>query len=137
MPTLNVFRILVIASVAIAFCGGFLDLVVPEMIPKSIDDAYNEYLDSRLESIGGMYIVAIALGVFIILLSIATFGMLKLKRWGRSLAFGGTIITFPALPALGVLVQSGWANMLSELSISLWAAAITIAYFSELKTQFE
>lgn len=137
MNTLKIFRLFLAASIVLAVMGAFFDTLVPDIIPRAIDDAYIEHVATdRSQSwlaLAGVVSVGWAMAGIA-----AVVGLLRLKRWSRRLAFWVTVTGLALMPILfGVSVVSGWSYMLGELSTSLWAAALAMAYFSELKTHFE
>jgi ABC-type multidrug transport system fused ATPase/permease subunit len=132
MKIVNTFRVLVLSSFVAALLAAMLDAAVPGLVPRAIDDAYSAYWNEN----GGKATVVVLAGILLLALFV-TVSFLQLKRWSRSLAFWTTVASFVAMPMIGPSVQSGWALMLADLSASLWAGALSMAYFSELKLHFE
>jgi hypothetical protein len=132
VTTANIFRVLVLSSFVAALLAAMLDDAVPGLVPKAIEDAYSAYWHAN----GGTGIVVIMVGILLFALFV-TVSFLQMKRWSRSLAFWATVASFLAMPLIGPSVQSGWALMFADLSVSLWAGALAMAYFSELKQHFD
>jgi urea transporter len=131
-----IFRVLIISSLVLAIFGGVIDEVIPDLLPKVLDDAWDSY-DSEEQSwasiaiIGGFALVLLVVGL------VATIGLLLLRRWARPLALWTTVISVVMYPLLGAMVYSAWALMLTESATVMWGAALAMAYFSELRTHFE
>jgi urea transporter len=131
MATEKIFRVLVLASFVAALLAATLDTAVPGMVPKALDDAYSAYWNEN----GGTGTVVIMTGVLLLALFV-TVSFLLMKRWSRRLALWATVASFVVMPLFGPSVQSGWALMFADLSASLWAGALAMAYFSELRLHF-
>lgn len=131
-----IFRFLVLASLVLAVLGSLVDLLVPGLFPKQIDDAYEAYLTEEPE-----LWVALAMGVFAVVLLVGaivgTVGLYLFKRWSRGFSFWLTVFSMASYPFLGPILYSGWAFLLTELGMVFWGAALAMAYFSELKLRFD
>jgi urea transporter len=133
--TVLIFRALLAGGLFLAIVGTIVDVSIPNLLPKVLDDAWATYSEntswSRIAIVGGLGLIVFAAGV------IATIGLMLLKRWARPLALWITVISVLAYPALGGAVYSGWALMLDESATIMWGAALAMAYFSELKSHFQ
>ena len=131
-----IFRFLVLASLLLAVLGSLVDLFVPGLFPKELDEAYEAFLAEEPE-----LWIALAMGVFAIVLFVGaiagTVGLLLFKRWSRGFSFWLTVLSVASYPFLGPFMSSGWSFMLTELGMILWGAALAMAYFSELRLRFD
>ena len=132
---ITIFRTIIVAGLILAIAGGLIDLVFPDLVPAQINDAYEAY---TIEEAADIHIAMgfLALVVLIVVL-VATVGLLLLKRWARALAFWVTVVSTLFYPFLGPYLYSGLGLMLTEASMLLWGAVLAMAYFSELRTYFE
>lgn len=133
--TVVVFRVLIVASFAAAVLGALVDVIVPNLLPKGLEDAYDAYVDRDLEWTSMLIAGAASLVVFVGAIA-ATVGLLLLRRWARRLALLMTVLAMPIYPLLGPTIYSGWASMLVESSMVMWGAALAMAYYSELAVYF-
>lgn len=136
MNQTTIFRFLILASLALAVLGTFLDLVVPGLLPAGLEAAYEA--DGVEEP--ALLLVLLLGAVSLILLVggiVATVGLLLFKPWSRAAALWLTALSLVIYPFLGPFLQSGWAFMLYEVAMMFWGAALAMAYFSELRPRFD
>jgi urea transporter len=134
MNQTTIFRFLILASLALAVLGTFLDLVVPGLLPAGLEAAYEADEEPALS------LVLLLAAVSLILLVggiVATVGLLLFKPWSRAAALWLTVLSLVIYPFLGPFLQSGWAFMLYEVAMMFWGAALAMAYFSELRPRFD
>lgn len=137
MNQTTVFRFMVVASIVTAILGGFVDAIVPSLLPAALGDAYEAYAAtddptlSHALALGGVALVMIIAGVA------STIGLLLFKPWSRQLSLWFSVVATLGYPFFGPTVYSGWAAMLTETSMMLWGAALAMAYFAEIKVRFE
>jgi hypothetical protein len=136
MNQVTIFRFLVVASLAIAVLGACVDFLIPGLLPQVLDDAYQAYAAAEEPSM----LFALTLGGVALVLLIGvvagTIGLLLFKSWSRQLSLWLSVFAIFCSPFSGPVVYSGWANMLTEISMMLWGAVLAMAYFSEVKVRF-
>lgn len=130
------FRTLIVASLVLSLVGGFIDLVVPALVPESLASAYEAYALTEASHASLMIAAAVSLG-FMVLAVVATVGLLVLQPWARTLALWSTAVSFLAYPLLGAMLHSGFAAMLTDISMVLWGAALAMTFFSDLRSRFQ
>lgn len=131
-----VFRTLLVLSIVLSIVGAVIDLVIPGLVPKYLSDAYEAYAASEA-SMTAIFIVGIvSLAMFVVAI-VATVGLLVLQRWARSLALWSSVVSFLLYPFLGATLQSGLAMMLAYIAMTLWGAALAMAYYSDVKSHFQ
>jgi uncharacterized transporter YbjL len=111
-------------------------MAIPSLVPKTLSDAYDTYVSADIDWLSPIILGIAAFGMAIAGI-MGTIGLFLLKRWSRSLMLVVTVGAFACYPFLGAMVQSGWAYMLIEVSMTMWGAVLAMAYFSELKIHFE
>ena len=132
----NMFRTLLVSSIVLSIVGAVIDSVFSGLVPESLSNAYETYAAAEASMIS----ILIAGIVSLILLGVAivaTVGLLVLQRWARPLALWSTVVSFLMYPFLGALLQSGLAVMLAYVAMSLWGAALAMAYYSDVKSHFQ
>jgi urea transporter len=134
--TVLVLRTLIVAGLVLAIVGSSIDMLIPDLIPAVLEDAWEAYISQDPSWIfiaigGGLTVIVFVAAI------VATIGLLLLRRWARPLALWTTVVSVLTYPALGAMLYSGWALMLTESAMIMWGAALAITYFSELKTHFE
>ena len=131
--TPRLFRGLVVASLLVGVSAAALDALWPSLLPGALADAAEAVQSTANDSFASIAVLA---AVFLAAL-VGTYGLFMFQRWGRSLSLWVTVITLPLLAVQGPVVLSGWASALVDLSSSLWAAALAVAYWSPLAGRFE
>jgi len=128
------FRALLIASVVIGLIGAFLDMLLPALVPASLWTAFEELAPPATAAIfSAGALVFITFGGMVT----AIIGLYRFQSWARPLALWMTLLGLLFHPLLGANVQSGWAQMLLDLSSMLWGGVIAMSYVSSLSAHFE
>ena len=136
MSPSNLFRTIVVASVASAVAGGAIDLVVPNMLPAVLEQAYAEHIEPGYpDSPANLALSAIVL-VLVAGGCAGTIGMLAFRRWARAVSLWVSVLALASFPMIGPSLTSGWANIFMELSSMLWGAGLSMAYFSSISVRF-
>lgn len=127
------FRALLVASVVTGIVGGFLDTVFPGLVPESMAKAFEDLPPPpTLALFGAGALVLVTFGGFVA----AVAGLYFFQPWARQLAVWMTVLGFLFDPLLGVSMQSGWAQMLLELSSVLWGAVLAMSFVSSVSSRF-
>ena len=132
-PAATLFRALLIASVVTGCSGAFLDLVFPGLIPESMQKAFEELpapSGPALFGAGALLFVTFGGAVASVI------GLYAFQPWARPLAVWMTVLGFLFHPLLGVSMQSGWAQLLLDLSSVLWGAVLAMSFVSSLGDRF-
>ena len=134
--TLTVFRGFIVASFVAALAGATIDMLVPSLLPVELAAAYDAYT-SEIPTL--TLIIAIGLLSLVVLVGAiaSSIGMYLLKPWSRRIATWTTLVSLPMYPPLGAVLYSGWAEMLLDISMTLWGAVLGMAWYSDLRTHFE
>lgn len=136
MSNTVLFRLFIVAGFVLGCAGSGVDFLVPGLMPHEVREAVSAYAQGRSIPIWE----ALALGLLMVVIVVAglasTVGLFLLRRWARGLALWASVVSLLTYPALGPMVFSGWAFLLLEVSMALWGAALAMAYFSELKSNF-
>jgi len=132
----TIFRFLVVASLVIAILGASVDYFVPGLVPPVLDEAYQAYAEGEEPTLS--YALAMGAGALVLFIGgiVVTIGLLLFKSWSRPLCLGLSVVSLGFYPFLGAAVLSGWSTMLTELSMTLWGAAVAMAYFADIKVRF-
>lgn len=132
--TIPRFRQLLILSALLAIAGAVAGLL-PGGYSTALADAYaNEPVSLLLQHEG----MAIAVLLAMLAAMVAGFvGLLRLKRWGRTLSLFLTLSGLPMYLLLGPTLQSSAEMMLTEASSLLWGACLALAYFSPVAARIE
>jgi len=67
----------------------------------------------------------------------AIIGLFNFKSWSRPLAFTVTVVGFACHLLVAPTLESGFDNLISEASATIWGAILSIAYFSEISSRFK
>ena len=82
--------------------------------------------------------VASGVGVVAVALVIAGYvGLFLLKRWGRALSLGITVLGLPLYLLTGPTLLSPLEAMLTDASTLVWGACLALAYWSPIATRIE
>ncbi len=128
------FRYILIAYLSLAIFSGEFNLVFPSAIPEAL--AHVQQSSYANLSPLSRWILAI-LGYLSLVGGIAsTLGLFLFRPWAPRLAIVITILALFISPLLGIRVVSGWQEVLSSVSTTLWGAILALAYFSPLKGCF-
>ena len=121
-------------SLLLGALGGFLDLVVPSLLPDALRIAQEEY-DASVPTPSLLIGLVFGLpGAGLALVS--TYGLYRFRRWAPRLAVIGTALTVLAWPALGFSGQSGLAVALSYLASYLWGGVVMLSYVAPYRSWF-
>lgn len=132
-PAATLFRTLLIASVVTGLLGAFLDVIFPGLVPASIQKAFDELPPPpgpALFGAGALVLVTFGGAVASVV------GLYAFQPWARPLAVWMTILGFLFHPLLGVSMQSGWAQLLLDVSSILWGAVLAMSFVSSLSSRF-
>jgi hypothetical protein len=132
--TVSKFRSCIWLHIALTLAGigaAFLpNSFSPELVAAYENEpaAWGTERDNLLIALAGTLLVA----------WIAAFvGLLLLKRWGRTLALCTTALTLIALPTFGPTLSAGLETALVEAAAMSWGAVLALAYFSDVRVNFE
>ena len=64
-------------------------------------------------------------------------GLFLLKRWGRALSLGITVLCFPLYLLTGPTLSSPIEAMLPDASTLAWGACLALAYYSPVAARIE
>jgi hypothetical protein len=127
------FRALIIASVVTGLLGGLLDLIFPNLVPESLSKAFDELPGPpMLALVSAGTLVLVTFGGIVA----ATVGLYLFQPWARPLAVWMTLLGLLFHPLLGVSLQSGFAQLLLDLSSLLWGGVIAMSFVSSLSVRF-
>ena len=129
----TIFRSLIIFSVLLGIASAAVDAIVPNLIPSSLTQAYENVPTPAIFE-NPLWLAFFVALLFMSLVS--TLGLLFFKRWARMLSLYSTVLVYAIYPFSGITLASGWANALTELSATIWGAVLAIAYFSSLSERF-
>ena len=119
------FRLLLILSLVVGLAGGFIDLVIPSLIPESFRAA-QEVEDGTASMFQLLLSLAVALPALFVYLA-SLFGLYQFRPWAPRVAIVGTALTLVVFPLVGAHTQSGLAQSLSYLASYLWGAVLLFA----------
>ncbi len=119
--------LLPVATIAAAFLpGGYT---------QALSDAYAS------EPVPWLFqneFVAIGIGAAALAITIAGYvGLFLLKRWGRTLSLGITLLGLPLYLLSGPTLMSPFEAMLSDTSWMVWGACLALAYYSPVAARME
>jgi hypothetical protein len=127
------FRALIFASVVTGLVGGSLDLIFTGLIPESLSKAFTELPSPpMLALVSASALVLVTFGGIVA----ATIGLYLFQPWARPLALWMTLLGLLFHPLLGPSLQSGFAQLLLDLSSLLWGGVIAMSFVSSLSARF-
>jgi hypothetical protein len=127
------FRVLIVASVVTGLIGGVLDLVFPGLIPEPLSKAFDELPPPPLSAlVGAGFLLLVTFGGIVA----ATVGLYLFQPWARPLALWMTLLGLLFHPLLGPSLQSGFAQLLLDVSSLLWGGVIAMSFVSSVSTRF-
>lgn len=65
-----------------------------------------------------------------------TIGLFLYKQWDRQLSLWLSVLAMLSYPFGEIVVNSVWADMLADVSLTIWRAVLAMAYFSDVKARF-
>jgi hypothetical protein len=132
--TIDRFRLFLVASLILSI-ASIATVFLPDGYSQGLADAYaseplpwlfrNEYVAS------GVGVVAVALVIA------GYMGLFMLKRWGRALSLGITVLGFPLYLLAGPTLLSPLESMLTDASTLVWGACLALAYYSPVAARIE
>lgn len=141
MTLREVFRLLVVIAPIAWGSGVWIDLAASE----ALDPSVSEHLDENYSGELAKWIAAQSDRVLWLLLAgavalplVMTAGLFFFKVWARVLWLMSFAASFVVAPLLGYsLSLSGWATLLWSIGDTASVVAITMAYVSDVKREFE
>lgn len=132
----TIFRALILASSSIAVLAVCVDFLIPGLVPPSLKEAYEAYRAAEELSLP-LLLALLGFAVALFIGGIAgTIGLFLYKQWGRQLSLWLSVLAMLLYPFGGIVVNSAWANMLTDVSQIIWGAVLAMAYFSDVKARF-
>ena len=125
---------LLVLSLLIGLAAGFVDLVVPSLVPESFRGA-QEAEDKTISMAHLVLTLAVALPALVAYLA-SLFGLYQFRPWAPRVAIVGTALTLLVFPLIGTQTQSGLSQSLSYLASYLWGAVLVFACTSPWSTWF-
>ena len=134
-PSPTVFRILLLASFALALLATSVDRIFPELVVPAL----RAVLDgAKLANDHSSNISFAILGLIMLVTAIiSTYGLFRFRRWSRALSVLSTVVGLPLYVLKGQFVLSGYSEVFGQLSLLLGGAVIACAYWSPLRERFE
>jgi hypothetical protein len=135
MPLSITFRLLIGLSVTLGLSSVGVDLFFTDIIPSDLSAAIERA--SALSLVESYPLISLAVLLPWLLASFAgVIGLFLFKQWGRSLSLYSTALGFFLFPFFGPVVSSGVSYALDEAAITLWGAALAVAFFSPISERF-
>ncbi len=132
-PAVVLYRSLILASVIAGLVGSFLDLAFPQLVPESLATAFEALPPPSVAAIISVsMLVLVTFGGAIA----ATIGLYLFQLWARPLALWMTVLGLLFHPLFDVSLQSGWAQLLLDVSSLLWGAVLAMSYTSSIRERF-
>ena len=132
--TITHFRVYLIASVILSL-ATIATVFLPDGYSPALAEAYaNEpppWLFRNENVASGVGAVALALVIA------GYAGLFLLKRWGRALSLGITVLGFPLYLLAGPTLLSPLEAMLTDASTLAWGVCLALAYYSPVATRIE
>jgi hypothetical protein len=135
MPLSLTFRLLVVLSVILGFSSAGVDLFFTDLIPPDISAALEKTSTLGLLESHPFISLAVLLP-WLVAAFAGVIGLFLFKRWGRALSLYSTALGFFLFPFFGPVVSSGVSYALDEAAITLWGAALAVAFFSPISERF-
>jgi hypothetical protein len=133
-PSVLLFRMLILASVATGMLGGALDALIPELRPEGIVRALRDVPQAEVEVAVSVRLLSFV--GFVIQLTAAV-GLFMFKPWARGFALGITVANLLFYPLYEVQTRSNWSRLLLDVSTTLWGAVLATSYVSSLARHFK
>ena len=133
--TPQLFRALMLASLALSILAFIIDITVPALVPEGVRFAEEQYWNGT-STAGLVFRLGLLLGYVIVSL-VAFVGLYFFKQWARTANLVLSALLLLLAPALGHVVLSGLAQGLAEIALMLWGAVLALAYFSPISERFE
>lgn len=121
------FRVLLIVSTLLAI-ATVATVFLPDGYSPALAEAYaNEPLPWLFEN--EWVAIGVGIGALAIMI-VGLVGLFMLKRWGRALSLGITVLGFPLYLLAGPTLLSPLEAILTDASTLVWGACLALAYYS-------
>ena len=132
--TIARFRLFLIASATLSI-AAITTAFLPDGYSQALADGYASERPSWLFEKEG---VATGGGMAALAITVVGFaGLFLLKRWGRALSLGITVLCFPLYLLTGPTLSSPIEAMLTDASTLAWGACLALAYYSPVAARIE
>lgn len=132
--TIARFRLFLIASVILSI-ATIATVFLPDGYSQGLAEAY---ASEPLPWLFRNQHVASGVGVVAVALVIAGYvGLFTLRRWGRTLSLGITVLGLPLYLLTGPTLLSPLEAMLTDASTLVWGACLALAYYSPVAVRME
>lgn len=122
------YRWLVIASVVFPILAEVTErLLLPELVPQGLRDAFQNYLEEDQEPTITLALVSGALTALVAMLA-SIYGLLRFRPWAPGFALWSGLAMCVLLVLGGPVVLSGLAHGSFALGSALWGAVIAMPY---------
>ena len=132
--TIARFRLFLIASATLSI-AAITTAFLPDGYSQALADAYASepppWLFKKEGIATGVDMTALAITV------VGFAGLFLLKRWGRALSLGITVLCFPLYLLTGPTLSSPIEAMLTDASTLAWGACLALAYYSPVAARIE
>lgn len=132
--TIARFRLFLIASVILSI-ATIATVFLPDGYSQGLADAYASeplpwlFRNEHVASGTGVVAVALVIAGYV--------GLFLLKRWGRALSLGITVLGLPLYLLTGPTLLSPLEAMLTDASTLVWGACLALAYYSSVAARIE
>ena len=132
--TIARFLLFLIASATITNAAN-TTASLPDGYSQALADAYASEPPPWLFKKEG---IATGVGMTALAITVVGFaGLFLLKRWGRALSLGITVLCFPLYLLTGPTLSSPIEAMLTDASTLAWGACLALAYYSPVAARIE
>ena len=132
-PTKSLFRLLIIVAIS---CGAF-SIALSALSQSYLPPELQQYLYFSSLQTGERELALVSLFIPLLVLTIvAAIGLYRFRPWARILALAITIGWLILSPLVGIIVESGWVALFSDLSTLSWGTLLAMAFWSPVSEAF-
>lgn len=135
--TKSKFRLLVVFSMLFSILGGVFDVLFPGFIEEELLSCQEEIEEEIFDSAVMLIVVGLFSVVGVAMAIISFFGLLKFWGPARHIYLAGFLIFIPIIPALGITITSGVAQILYDVGSLTSGMILALIYFSPVKELFK
>lgn len=134
MPSTKLFRVFILANIALTVASAVSGLVMTKTLPDALL-AYRQSLEEAVFTTQGLALGGLGL-ILLVVQVVAWVGLLRLRNFGRYLLLLAWLLELPFSLLAGPLVVDSFTHALDFAAGATTGALLALAFFSPLRHRF-